>query len=180
MKRILAFAAGTALALGTIANAEAHDFGHDSWGGNGGSWHYSRPTWGQSLAAGAIAGVAQAITEAALTPQAPTYSAAGLPWPASPALPAYYPAASGPYYYWTGQYYATSPLPPVYYPVAWGPGVPPASPAVVVTPPSAAPYAAAGVPLTKELIGGLTGTQTLTQTTVYQPVHSSWTVTPHG
>jgi hypothetical protein len=31
MKRALAFAAGTALALGTMANAEAHDFGHHSW-----------------------------------------------------------------------------------------------------------------------------------------------------
>jgi hypothetical protein len=73
----------------------------------------------------------------------------------------------------------SSPLPPVYYPVSWGPGVPPASPAVVVMPPSAAPYAAMGVPLTRELIGGLTGTQTVTRTTVYQPVHTSWTVTPH-
>jgi hypothetical protein len=55
-----------------------------------------------------------------------------------------------------------------------------AAPTVVVMPPSAAPYAAAGVPLTKELVGALTGTQSLTQTTVYQPVHTSWTVTPHG
>jgi hypothetical protein len=172
----LVFAVGLGVAaVASSGAAEAH--GRHGWGGgwlDDWSYYSYRPTWRQSLAAGAIAGIAGGITEAAL---APHYSAPSLPWPSYPSPPAYYPASS-PYYYWTGQYYTNSPLPPVYYPVSWGPGVPPASPAVVVMPPSAAPYAAAGVPLTKELIGGLTGTQTVTQTTVYQPVQSSWAVTP--
>jgi hypothetical protein len=76
-----------------VSGAEAQHFGHHHWGG--GSWSHNRPTWGQALASGAISGIVEAFTEAALTPPAPVYSSTGLPWPSYPAAPAYYPA-SGP------------------------------------------------------------------------------------
>jgi hypothetical protein len=70
--------------------------------------------------------------------------------------------------------YAPVAYPPVYYPVALQGSQ--MGPAYAVMPPSAAPYAAADVPLSPALIRGLTGNDTVP---VYQPDRPSWTVGEH-
>jgi hypothetical protein len=155
-KSVLALGA-VLIPLASIPAAEANDL-HGGGGGRAtqaSGHHGGGGGLGQTLINAAIRGAAEGLTESAYASRwypPPVYS-----W-------------GEPDFFWNAPYspaYSDAPPPPVYYPTTMmaAPGV--ATPAFVVMPASARPYLQMGVPLTPQLIYGLTGANAVAP--VYQP-----------